>query len=262
MSSTSPKPDQTATEWLDATLEPAKGVVLLVHGLNNNPKNMLPLAGELRQAGYHTLILGLSGHRGEGWAPIDYAAVWKDEAKHAIETAKARFPELPLFVSGYSLGATVLLNVMSESDGAGIERAVMFAPAVRPAFFSRLLRIALPLRHLRLKLPTMVPKQWRANNWTPVGAYYALAELALKLDATKLRGIPMCFILDPDDELVSYEGTLEWLKENKLSNIEVRTSSPETTKERNHIIFAPEARGEASWRKMIEGMLSCLQRPK
>src|SRR5690349_16740338 len=81
MTRIAPPPEKPEADWLESALTPAKGVVVLVHGLNNNPQTLRPIADELRKAGYHCALVGLSGHRGEGWSLTAYSAAWKNDVR-------------------------------------------------------------------------------------------------------------------------------------------------------------------------------------
>ncbi len=99
-----------AQGWQPET-EP-KGVVCLVHGLGEHSGRYEHLAAFLNQAGYALLAFDLRGHgksEGQrGYAP-SYEALLDDIAR-LLDEAANRYPDLPRFLYGHSLGGNLVIN--------------------------------------------------------------------------------------------------------------------------------------------------------
>jgi len=89
-----------------------KAVVCLVHGLGEHSGRYGHLAAFLNQAGYALLSFDLRGHgksEGQrGYAP-SYEALLDDIAR-LLDEAANRYPDLPRFLYGHSLGGNLVIN--------------------------------------------------------------------------------------------------------------------------------------------------------
>ncbi len=89
-----------------------KGVVCLVHGLGEHSGRYEHLAAFLNQAGYALLAFDLRGHGKSGgqrgYAP-SYEALLDDIAR-LLDEAANRYPDLPRFLYGHSLGGNLVIN--------------------------------------------------------------------------------------------------------------------------------------------------------
>lgn len=97
-------------EWRPA--RPLRGAVLLVHGLGEHCGRYEAVAEKLTQAGYGVLAWDLPGHGkspgGRGYIS-SYSALLADLAGFLAE-AGGRFPNLPAFLYGHSMGGNLVLN--------------------------------------------------------------------------------------------------------------------------------------------------------
>ena len=86
--------------------KPAKGTVVLVHGLTANPMHMRDLASKLQSSGYNVVLPILTGHGG-GDVLLENAALreWKKDIEFAGNIAE-RLGE-PLFLMGHSTGGVI-----------------------------------------------------------------------------------------------------------------------------------------------------------
>lgn len=218
---------------------------------------MSDLGEELRADGYHTCMVRLSGHEtGTDWPDLDYAEAWRSDVKQAALAAKAQYPHLRRIAVGYSLGATVALVVAGE-DGDLFQSGIFFAPAIALKFHALLIRLTLPFRIFSWKLPSMAPEKWRAHEWTAILAYKGLFDLIEQISPEKIDLLPLCFIIDPKDELVSALNTARWISSNSLGYIHLIES---TTDEpvRRHLLVDHSMRGEKSWQEIRKALRSCL----
>jgi len=124
------------------TLESPQAAVLLLHGMSDSPYSMRNLALGLKQQGMASLSLRLPGH---GTLPSGLVGVkWEDMAA-AVELAvvhlKQQYPEIPLYIIGYSNGATLALNYAMDAASGGlpqVDKMVFLSPSVRVSSFAML----------------------------------------------------------------------------------------------------------------------------
>jgi alpha-beta hydrolase superfamily lysophospholipase len=126
---------------------PARGAVLLVHGLTDSPYSLRALAGELRAQGFHVVLLRLPGH---GTLPAGLLDVrWEDwlgatllAAKHAA----ARAGGGPLLGAGYSTGATLLallaLRGLEDASLPRFDRLFLVSAAIGVSDLAALANVA------------------------------------------------------------------------------------------------------------------------
>lgn len=133
---------------------PAKGAVLLVHGLSDSPYSMRGMAETFRAQGYHVVALRLPGH---GTIPAALRDItWQDwyaavvlAARHAA--AKAG-PGKPFLAGGHSTGAALLTlyAVRAAQDEAlpRPQRLYLVSPAIGISPFAVLTNIVSGLSFL------------------------------------------------------------------------------------------------------------------
>ena len=133
---------------------PAKGAVLLVHGLSDSPYSLRGIAEIFRAQGYHVVALRLPGH---GTIPAALRDVtWQDwyaavvlAARHAA--AKAG-PGRPFLAAGHSTGAALLTlyAVRAAEDDAlpRPQRVYLVSPAIGISPFAVLTNIIAGLSFL------------------------------------------------------------------------------------------------------------------
>ena len=91
---------------------PAAGVVCLVHGLGEHSSRYAHVAAALGQAGYVTLTFDRRGHGKSQGARGDAESydTHMDDIKRLLEEAGERYPRLPRFLYGHSMGGNLVLN--------------------------------------------------------------------------------------------------------------------------------------------------------
>jgi alpha-beta hydrolase superfamily lysophospholipase len=129
-----------------------KAVACLVHGIGEHGGRYSHVAEAFNRAGYALIAFDLRGHgRSEGkrgHAP-NYEALMSDISQ-LLETAKQRYPNLPVFLYGHSLGGNLAIHyaLSQQPDLAGV---VASAPLLRlaykpPAWKTGMLRVMHLLR--------------------------------------------------------------------------------------------------------------------
>lgn len=112
-----------------------RGAACLVHGLGEHVGRYAHVAAAVNQAGYALLGLDLRGHgRSEG--PRGYTPsydAYLDDMDILVGEARSRFPGVPVFLYGHSLGGNLVLfyGLRRRPAVAGV---VASAPQLRLAF--------------------------------------------------------------------------------------------------------------------------------
>jgi pimeloyl-ACP methyl ester carboxylesterase len=249
----------------EAAVKP-KGVALVIHGLNLNPDRMTDVIHVLNVSGIDCLRLSLRGHgdnfrRREGLDAVESRmedfkevshALWSQEALAAYEEAHQTVSanRIPLFLVGFSYGGLIGLDLMLSRPDLSFDRALLFAPALRLHAWDYAIRLFAPFP--RLVLPTLSPEPYPANPGTPIAGYNALFET---LDHFETRigpaiNIPSLVIIDPGDELVSYEGLKQMAEEHRLDQwrfFPIRRRQPLLHRMLHHMIIDEVSVGRETW---------------
>src|SRR3954468_2442078 len=88
------------------------GVVCLVHGLGEHSSRYAHVAAALGEAGYVTLAFDQRGHGKSQGARGDATSYDEqmDDIKRLLAEAAERYPALPRFLYGHSMGGNLVLN--------------------------------------------------------------------------------------------------------------------------------------------------------
>jgi alpha-beta hydrolase superfamily lysophospholipase len=124
----------TARHWKreDTTV---RGAVVLVHGMGEHGGRYRTVADELNRIGLSVLAYDQRGHGlspgKRGHAPS--ARILAGDAAAAIAWTKERYPELPLFLYGHSMGGGVALSCALRHK-PGLTGLILTSPWLRLAF--------------------------------------------------------------------------------------------------------------------------------
>jgi pimeloyl-ACP methyl ester carboxylesterase len=104
--------------WVPAS--PAKGSVVMVHGLNRSRVEMIRRAPFAHEAGWSVLLFDLRHHGASGGRATTFGAHEKEDVEAAAELARSRTPG-PVVLWGVSLGgASVVLAAADDPTIAGV----------------------------------------------------------------------------------------------------------------------------------------------
>ncbi len=126
---------------------PAKGAVVLVHGLHEHSGRYAHVAERLAGAGYAVTAVD---HPGHGRSPGTRGGIRSmAETVHGLDVVVRRAedatPGVPLFVYGHSLGGLIALQYLTGRPSPGVRGGVLSAPAVDLSRASGVLKLAAPL---------------------------------------------------------------------------------------------------------------------
>lgn len=253
----SPPAPQESSRWFLANEHPPKGVFLVVHGLNLRPSAMDPLAETLASSGYHVHRITLHGHNGRTAQLFD-EKVWLSEVAQSYQEIRTRFPSLPTYVMGYSLGGLTLVRMLESVPPTEYPRAMVL---VAPAISLRGALDVLTALHLPPPIswafPNLAPQEYRRYDFTPLFWYSNTLALYRGMEGhdslNRLSAIPTLVILNEADEIVSPEGMSRWIERHKLSpSWRTEMVHPESSKFplKEHLIIDESSLGQAEWSRL------------
>jgi alpha-beta hydrolase superfamily lysophospholipase len=113
----------------------AVGVVCLVHGLGEHSSRYAHVAAMLGDAGYVTLAFDQRGHGKSQGTRGDAASYDElmDDIKRLLDEAGERYPALPRFLYGHSMGGNLALNYALRRRSS-IRGVIATGPWLRAAF--------------------------------------------------------------------------------------------------------------------------------
>ena len=139
-----------AREWRPE--KDLRGMICLVHGLGEHSGRYAHLAVVLTQEGYALLTYDQRGHGqslGQRGHVPSYESLLNDIDSFGLESAR-RFPNMPLFLYGHSLGGNLVLNYV-------LRRKSKFVGVIAT---SPWLRLAFEPSALKVKLALIMNKLW------------------------------------------------------------------------------------------------------
>lgn len=240
--------------WTFTTATTPKGVFLVVHGLNLKPSALDPLCGFLASKGFHSYRMTLRGHNE---APESYfdASEWRLDVATAYARIRSRFPTLPPYALGYSIGGLLLTQTFESDPSLTKPRGmILLAPAIsmKTAFdIAAALRLPPPVSW---SVPNLAPPAYRRYELTPLFWYSNALELYTMMSSiqntSRLKAIPTLIVLNPSDELVSEDGTRNWIDARHLTpewSVALVHPAPSERFLKEHLIIDKNSLGPREW---------------
>jgi pimeloyl-ACP methyl ester carboxylesterase len=234
----------------------ARGVFIVVHGLNQRPDTMHEITRLLGDLGYHTYRISLRGHEKHEEAPFP-ATAWIDDLHTACSLMHSRFPNSPLHILGYSLGGLITTRAIDTHSSCNPKSMILIAPALSLRNLVQSGYLLAPFPQLTIAVPNIAPSLYRRFQHTPLFWYQNLFSLYSKTrtlaSQAKLASLPTLVFANPRDELVSLTGLRDWIHNNSLEpNWHI---SPIHPKPRNpfipeHVMIDPYSLGELEWQHL------------
>lgn len=243
-----------------------RGVAVVAHGLNMRPSRMDALANLLTGSGFFVVRVALAGHGGNDSV---FASVSRErylaDMREAVCAAQAVAHEqkVPLVLVAFSLGAAVAQDLVNTPafPRSPFAAQVLFAPAIAVKPFAHAVRLLSLFP--TLKVPSLNIESYRASEATPVAAYNALFATRKALLESSLAGsrVPTLVFLHPHDELVSFEGTQNLIKERSLTSWtleRVDNTSHTLPRTVNHLIVDEAGLSKREWERVSARVLEYL----
>ena len=257
--------DARLTQWHKAEKEAS--VTVSIHGLNLKPDKMTDVIGLFNQSKSSVLNVTLQGH-GENFESFEEVTKdkWVQEFHNAycIAFNYASKKKIPLYFFGYSTGGTVAIAAKIRNEKYEFKKQVLMAPALKMTKFANLIRVIFPFEFLNI--PSSNKNDYIAHKSTPIPAYKALFQLSdeiLDNEEVNLNNSETLILIDPRDELVSYEGLIEIIEDRGLSNWSMFTvfTSTDRSKTRapHHSIIDEYFSGKEVWSQIATKTKSFLK---
>lgn len=242
------------SRWFLPDTEKNSGTVLLLHGLNQNPVSWNPVINQLTSCGLRVYRLGLSGHRGRGFAEMLQVSTqsWLDEFKNGYEEVKENGNGKPLYLVAFSLGGLLAMVVQLQLGFSMFQKQFLFAPALALKSYTYLAYWA---TRIVPYLPSRATGKYIANRrGTSGSAYKALFDLLNEFQQYQTfeqLNVPTKIVMRTSDELISYKDIVRLVKENLLNQWQLELL-PEDRAVSNslcykHLIIDKECLGEQGW---------------
>ncbi|MFZ5880701.1 MAG: alpha/beta hydrolase [Chloroflexota bacterium] len=138
--------------------QPAKAVICLVHGLGEHVARYDHVAAALTAAGYAMLGFDQRGH-GRSGGPRGHVPSYNqmmDDVALLVQQAGQRYPDLPLFLYGHSMGGNEVIN-FSLRRKPGLQGVIATGPFLRLAFQPPAVQVSLA-RMMNGIFPTFTQK--------------------------------------------------------------------------------------------------------
>lgn len=109
----------------------ADAVFVTIHGFNDYNNAFKGFCEYMAEQGKHCYA-----YDQRGFGRSEYTGLWPAEGKLQSDLAtwasllKARYPDIPLYIAGESMGGAVVMTTMQQHDLPEVEGYILFAPAV------------------------------------------------------------------------------------------------------------------------------------
>ncbi len=237
----------------------SEGAVILVHGLNLKPGAMDPLGRKLVESGIAVYRLALPGHRGEDRK--QRLAIDAEDLMQSLEEAASLVRKRcsgPLYAVGFSLGG--LLTVVAQGEGkVDFDKMVLIAPAISLKGYTHLVTWLFPFFDV---IPSRGPAPYRASvDGTSKALYRALFVLYDRRNPSNNQRLrrPARIYMNPDDELVSWEGLAEFIVEHDLEvqwSLKALDNDDAELNNFDHLAIDSQTLSPASWRMLFQEIQS------
>lgn len=258
-------PTPQPAELRQANLTTARGVFIVVHGLNQRPDTMHDIVQLLADLGYHTYRLSLRGHE-RSESETFPASAWINDVLNACSLVRTRFPETPVYILGYSLGGLLATHAIDAHSTCNPASMILIAPALSLRSFVQSGYLLSPFPQLSISVPNIAPSLYRRFAETPLFWYQNLFEIYSRTrtlqSAARLRTIPTLIFANPRDELVSLHGLRSWIHDNSLEpgwSIDVVRPTSRNPFMPEHVMIDPQSLGKYEWNNLSESIRSFLR---
>lgn len=121
-----------------------KALVALIHGLGEHTGRYPHVAQALTEAGYALVGFDLRGH-GKSGGPRGHTSsldAYMQDIRQFFELLKQRYPDIPHFIYGHSLGGLLTLAYAIQ-DGAGLKGVMVTSSALRSPLQKQKAKVAM-----------------------------------------------------------------------------------------------------------------------
>lgn len=140
--------------WLEPSSAPARGTIVLLHGVRMDHRSLVGAGIAFQEAGYRSILVDLRGHGESSGRYLTYGALESSDLSELLDSFSARGAALGnVGVFGFSYGAAVALDL-----GARDQRV---CAVVAAAPFASLREVVSDYRHKYLPAAlNLIPERW------------------------------------------------------------------------------------------------------
>jgi esterase/lipase len=261
-------------QYWKTTVSNPRGVVIVVHGLNVKPSKMgTPLTDGtlvklLLDSGYHVYRAALKGHGGPLTDMQNVTqADWTHDAYVQYCRAKtmAESGRLPLYLLGFSLGASVYEVLMNEETEIPVrfEKIILFSPALAIKSTAKTVLWLQPFTNDSSIIKSVSPEEYRAQTGASIAAYKAVFAMEKALCAVSFKNcnVNTIVFIDKNDELVSIKTLRERINLYNLTNwriCEVTNTGAAIRPQYHHLLIDSRCVSASTWHYISETIVNFL----
>ena len=257
------QPDEMS-QWFLSDADDVKGVILIIHGLNQKPSKWMDMIQFLNTKNFHVFRLTLKGHGGarfKDMMQVD-ADTWLEDIDAATTEIQQKFPKTKKILLAYSLGALSALEYQLKTGKQVFQKQLLLAPAIRLKDYVFLVK---PLIRIFPSIPSRSPEEYRANPFRTASAAYQ-AMFSLLNDFSHRDGFShinsdTLVLMRTSDELVSYAGIKDWIETTGMTRWQIKEIPDAQSgpgRQFRHLILDRDSFGQKGWtyvKKQIEALL-------
>ena len=236
-----------------------RGVILVIHGMNNHAGMMDPLIRVVNGCGFVGARLTLAGHDCIPSTKFDGSLnCWLDDVQCAYKNIVERYPNAKVSGLGFSLGGALLVASVDQNTAIRFEKLILLAPAIRLRWYLRLLQPFCFLARFKYSVPNFVPAAYRTYRFSPVTSYASTSDVVKGVTCLKnpdrFSATKVLLAMSPKDGLLHLSGMPNWLRTNHLAGweLEVLDARPEISKTLNHLVVDQPTLGASEWQKLTK----------
>ncbi|MFE8073093.1 alpha/beta hydrolase [Marinobacteraceae bacterium S3BR75-40.1] len=124
--------DNARLAYRSFMVEPARAVVIHLHGSSYNSRRYVMLGKVLASAGVKPYLMDLRGN-GDSTGPrghTDYVGQLEDDLAETVMSVRQHHPGVPVFLSAHSAGCVVLLRYQAKYGSADVAGYLFLSPAL------------------------------------------------------------------------------------------------------------------------------------
>ncbi|MBF0360776.1 MAG: hypothetical protein HQK49_07185 [Oligoflexia bacterium] len=257
----------------------AKAVALFIPGLNLKFQKMDAISKILEDEKIIVIKVKFNSNLNSS---DDVFNNWSRDVEQGYNTARNLMATIPsknnpkLILVGYSLGAALGLE-LGLRPGLNIKRnyiydkMILLAPAITLQWYTSLIKI-LYIFGDKMMITSRNHPDYIEKSGTYIAEYKALFRVINEIEEMEQMGgalnIPSLLLMDPDDELIDYSKTkqfiekrslnkwkvVEVIKDKELDRIAERKNLPK------HLIVDEFSMGTAGWKKIKDELISFVNR--
>lgn len=238
--------------------EDAKGIVLLVHGLNLKPSKMEEIGEFFKKNKVSPIYISLTGHNDKtNWSQVSEKRWRIDFYKPLCQAhVNAKQRGIPLYAVGHSLGAVIIQDAL-EKYRVPFKEVFYLSPAFKTRWYTGAITLLFKMG-LKTSIPSSNFVEYRAKDDTSLLAYKAMWEINESLEFKD--SIKKSIYMDLRDELVDFTHTRSLCSVAKNCHFhELKNRPKDRGKTIYHLNVDLDSNGVKSWQYLTRSFQNALK---